>query len=238
MIEKLGKAFPFLSILLIPIGLTKQIVFYYNYNVPIKNFIGLSEIGLLLADDILIVVPINLFVILFATILIEIQSDKEDTTPLVSDNQIPKKKSWFKVEYIFLAFAVTTLFFYFNIMESYLAVISIIVNVAFIILLIVLSFLWKYFVLVLPTLLDRVLFYCVFTTFMLTTYFTVHEITRVNNGKYNGTRIKTGTKEYISNDSIYYIGKTEKYIFFYNRKDKSTDIIPTDDIIEFKLKSK
>jgi hypothetical protein len=64
-------------------------------------------------------------------------------------------------------------------------------------------------------------------------------IEKTIDGKYNGTfiELKDGTT-FISNDSIMYIGKTEKYIFIHHRKDTSNDIIPVEDVKKFRIKMK
>jgi hypothetical protein len=59
------------------------------------------------------------------------------------------------------------------------------------------------------------------------------------NGHYNGTFIHLKDDRcYTSNDSLFFIGKTEKYIFLHNKKDTSNMIIDVDDIKTFILKSK
>lgn len=61
------------------------------------------------------------------------------------------------------------------------------------------------------------------------------EINLTEKGKYNGTTVKTAEKTYISSDSIYFIGKTDKYIFFFEPKKKSTQIIPIESVKEILL---
>lgn len=56
--------------------------------------------------------------------------------------------------------------------------------------------------------------------------------------KYNGTFVKTEAGTKVSNDSIFFIGKTDKYLFFYNLKEETSEIIPMSEVKEFKIKSK
>lgn len=59
-----------------------------------------------------------------------------------------------------------------------------------------------------------------------------------HNHLFNGTLIITNNGTIVSNNNIYYIGKTEKYIFINNEKDSSILAIPMSEIKELKIKSK
>ena len=63
-------------------------------------------------------------------------------------------------------------------------------------------------------------------------------IERVEDGKYDGTIIKTEDSSYVSNRESFFIGKSEKYVFIYNTKDTSTLVIPTESIKQMRIKSK
>ena len=67
-----------------------------------------------------------------------------------------------------------------------------------------------------------------------------YDIFLIEKGKYSGTTITTSdtSQPYISNDTAFFIGKTDRYIFFYNKKQQSTTIIPTDQITKMVIKSK
>lgn len=238
MLKRLGSLLPVLPILLIPISLTKQILFYYNYNVPIKNFIGLSELGLLIADDILIVMPIFILIALFTVVFHEIKSLRDKKKQEAPNKPQLKRKTWFKVNYVFLLIGVICLIYLLTSPQFYFVKIAILINVAFLLLCVILFFLRKYYLAIFPSFLERLLFLCIFFTFLATTYQLNFEIVKIETGKYTGTHIRTANIDHTSSALSFYIGKTEKYVFIYNKKDSSTDIIPTDDIIEFKLKSK
>ena len=45
---------------------------------------------------------------------------------------------------------------------------------------------------------------------------TSREIKLVTSGKYNGTKVTTSDTTYVSNDTTYYIGQTDKSLFLYN----------------------
>ena len=64
------------------------------------------------------------------------------------------------------------------------------------------------------------------------------DITSIETGKYKGTIITTSDITYISNDSTYFIGKTEKYVFIYKSKENGTLVIPTESVKQMFIKSK
>jgi len=68
---------------------------------------------------------------------------------------------------------------------------------------------------------------------------TSNDIRHVEHGMYKSTIIKTKDSTYISTDSSFFIGKTEKYVFIYNKKDSTTTIIPTEsvELITMKINS-
>ena len=61
------------------------------------------------------------------------------------------------------------------------------------------------------------------------------EIQNVDNGRYTGTKIVTKDSTFKSTDSAFFIGQTSNYIFFYNKKDKHTSIIPASELKEIEL---
>jgi hypothetical protein len=67
---------------------------------------------------------------------------------------------------------------------------------------------------------------------------TSNQIHFVETGKFNGTKIYTADSTYTSTDSSYFIGKTEKYVFIYNTKNKYTRIIPSESVLKIDLVSK
>lgn len=73
-----------------------------------------------------------------------------------------------------------------------------------------------------------ILFYFAVTLFnvVLTTS---NEIKSVMDGKYNGTKIVTDDTTYISSDSSYYIGQTNRFIFIYD-KSKFCTVLPISSI--------
>ena len=66
MLKKIWPSLPHLSLCIIILALLKNFLYYFNFNVPIKYFIGLSELGLLVSGDLLILVPLFLLMYLIS----------------------------------------------------------------------------------------------------------------------------------------------------------------------------
>jgi len=64
------------------------------------------------------------------------------------------------------------------------------------------------------------------------------DIARTQSGRYNGTEVYVGDKQepLISSDSSYFIGKTENYVFIYNKNQEKTTIIPSSSVTKIILK--
>jgi hypothetical protein len=63
----------------------------------------------------------------------------------------------------------------------------------------------------------------------------IGEIETTESGKYRGTKIITNDSTYISTDSAYYIGQTSNYVFFYNKKESYTTVLPTREVKKLEL---
>lgn len=71
-------------------------------------------------------------------------------------------------------------------------------------------------------------------SFIGISFVTAKDVDAIQQGKYTGTKISTKDTTYISTDSNYYIGQTEKYIIIYNRNSSCT-IVPTSIVVEMNL---
>jgi len=59
-----------------------------------------------------------------------------------------------------------------------------------------------------------------------------------SNHIYSGTKIIGKTDTLVSNDSVYFIGKSDNYIFFFNQKSDNVNVYPTNSIEKIIYKSK
>ncbi|MBP6023655.1 hypothetical protein [Ferruginibacter sp.] len=229
--QTFGKYLKEASVLIIILALTKQLVYYNNFNIPISYFLGFSEIWLLITDDMFYLLGIILvFLWGFETIR------KNEQSKLKIGNKKPsiiEKVSNVILKLMFLGYAVYGIIVLFMAPDY-----TIKVNGAIAALLCTTIFLTILKI-------DNPEFSLTgFAALSIVIIFTVvtlkinFKIKSVENGKYKGTIIKTADSTYISTDSSFSIGKTEHYVFIYNKKDSSTEIIPTETIIKMKLKSR
>lgn len=233
MLKRLGTAIPLVSILIIILGVLKQLLYYANFNLPIKYFIGLTELGLLISDDLMIYVPF-LLLIMFLMDLERFRNEKKEK----KENSKPNKITTFHITYIILPASSIIFFLIYLYLKSFPILLTFIgfstVSVVYIVLFKMMDL--DYNIEIKNNLL--LIFFCLLLYYSMFCSTAFELINVEDEGKYNGTLIRTADKEYISTDSSFFIGKTEKYVFVYDKKDKSTDIIPTESIKYFKLKSK
>lgn len=215
-----------LSIAILILGLLKLIVYYNNFNVPIKYFLGLSELWLVISDDLLFAAP-TIFLTFYA-------SHKIVDIPTNKERMGFSKKDLFEKVFLIIfiiigLFLVARLFFTKTYYETSINLLTLFLFAFMFIAIFNETFfsvsLKKYF----PIFSISLIIFLVLLRGVL-------DIRSVEHGRYNGTRIVTEKKTYISNDSAYFIGKTEKYIFIYNKPSKSTLILPMDLVIELEIR--
>jgi uncharacterized membrane protein len=245
MLKRLGELLASISVMILVVGLIQQTLYYFRFNLPIKYFIGLSEIGLIISDDLISISLIFgcflLMVILFANKTVSWEHEKAHfEASIKAEEALANKKEWKRNR--------------------------ILTNVTFIIFSCVSVFLWafskSYFnkcfglfftILVLDLLVleyGKKLIYqnlsrsSMFAVFIASIFIaamiakTGLQVMQVEKGKYVGTKIFTGDSTYVSDSAHYFIGKTEKFVFIYNVSDSSTDILPADKVEKIQLKSR
>jgi hypothetical protein len=267
-LKKLTLTIPQLSVLIIIIGIIKQIIYYNAYHVPIKYFLGLSELGVIISDDliyVIIIVTISSVIGLFFTrfysgfdkkrdgkifdeiankIKLEGKSKEEIHTEIVSEYSKKSSKVYripnliFKILSIASFIVIMFMIFQTNLYYKRLDYSTLLIFSSELIIISFISFatLYKLFGKSLAIVIVIALSFNLFTTLLTRIS---NEIESVENGRYTGTIITTkDEKSDTSNATHYFIGKTEKFVFIYNKKDSTTAIIPTDDIKKIILKEK
>lgn len=235
MFKKLGISVAHLSIVVIVLGILKEIIYYNNFNLSIQHFIDLSELGLAVSNNLLL---LAVFVFLgIATSFSHMKFDGEGSKESSKKNELkkPNPKAGNYIRIIIAFFSLSAIIYFYNSYANYLMIIAAYFPVSFIFVYIyknasVIKFFGS----------ETNAFLFLFFTFLVAAilFYTAKEIKSVENGQYTGTVIKTNDSTYISNDTSYYIGKTNKYIFIYDSKRKGTTIIPVDKIEIINLQSK
>lgn len=267
-LKRLGTYLPLLSVLIILLGIIKQILYYSNFNLPIKYFLGISELGIIVSDDLIIGALVLIIMYMFVPftyykwkrqdmrtakkiidkfeadgnfgtqntpefrVAVKNQFIKEREARWIKENSNDKKKQFiYKIIAVVILIASIILLLLRMHGGIYVLILSLQTNL--------LAFGGDYFRnLGRGDLSVRVLTHFFFFTIILL-YLTTLDVNSVENGKYTGTIIITkDDKSDTSTATHYFIGKTEKYVFLFNKRDTTTTILPTDEIKKIVLKEK
>lgn len=241
-IIKIGELIAPITIFIVILSMVKQILYYTNFNLQIKYFIGFSEIGMFISDDLLN--NIFLFATSFAIPILQdiffpsirkMDAAKEEK-PIVEK----KRGKGYKVMIVIFKILFLLGLYVFSIWYRKHYVLHfydlIYYYVGWFLAFVILFLIFRLEVLrnftggqLILALVIGMLFFSIVTQ-------AGSDIEEAEAGKYTGTTIllKDSTC-YVSSKDSYFIGKTEKYYFQYNAKDSSTDIIPTDEVKIFHL---
>lgn len=250
MLKKIWSSLPQLSLIIIILALLKNFLYYFNFHVPIKYFIGLSELGLLVAGDLFMLVPLFLLMYLFSLEDVTKKSIKKENTisdekkaipkPIVNKGKFSRLLFWV-MPTIVMAFIILLMFvvpvvilFKSNSFSDKLLFGSMLIGEIVIIIFMAKSEMLEKLISSDGTMIS------VFITFFIMVFIaqTSLEIQSVEKGEYKGTKIITSDSTYLSTDSAFYIGQTTNFIFFYNKKDMHTTVIPTREVKKLELYSK
>ena len=233
--KKIIEIFPLFAAFIIITGVLQEYVYYSYFNVPISYFISLSEIGVIISSDLLFIVPTSVFIIY--TIL----TRANRSIPLSKFGKLSYKldKIWEKI--VFGVVVAAVLFYYayqpssFRFMIAVLYFLSIMIMFSFVFFRSRISAIIGYLGITLKE------YYILVGMILVTSSVGIKandDIRFVLNHKYLGTKIVTKDTTYISDSTSFFIGKTDKFLFFYSMKDSSTTILPTESIIKIFLKTK
>ncbi|MGB3163188.1 MAG: hypothetical protein WBA96_06645 [Chitinophagaceae bacterium] len=241
-----------MSLLVIILSLIKTFLYYSNFNIPIKYFLGLTELGLLIADDLLIIVP-ALLIVYILTFKLETKKDDINSTKNQSniEKEIPIKKDvskfrqhtsrvfkyfsfgLFALIFGFMVIGPFYLFFSANTFSEKMQAVSFIIVIGFFVL-----FFFKFEQIANLISIEGMAVSVLVITFVL--FFVLRlksQIDEVENGYYTGTKIITSDSTYVSDSNSYYIGQTSKYAFIYSKKDSFSTILPIEKIDKIILKT-
>jgi hypothetical protein len=247
MFKLISKYFKELSILIILLGLVRQFIYYSNFDIPIKYFFNFSELWLIISDKLIIVFPVILILLLgmdmelkFRASVKEITELKESKTSnpeefkLKVEAEIKRKKEHFKSNLLrrilLLIFAGVAIYYLITSKEYYIKIqVS-----AILLMILVYYFVFDVFKFSVNVNVSFTFIFGILLFFII--FFSSIEIRNVENGIYRGTTIITDDTTYTSNDTSYFIGKTDNFVFIYNKKDTSSIIIPMEFVKKIILK--
>lgn len=236
MFKDIGNSIKAATVFILILGFLKHLIYYMNFHVPIKFFFGLSDLWLFLSDDFIYTAPLAFFWLAFSSDFKDLTDENIEWT--AEEKKQAKREKLFAFITTVLIIVIIGATYYFFRTEEYFK--RVLLKLAFVYasIFLILFFLRKdkrrFFQL------GRIFYYSFgfgILTFFLA-YRTGLQIRDVNHSLYKGTIIKTADSTYVSNDSSYFIGKTESFLFIYNSKDTTTDIIPSDLVKEIVIKTK
>ena len=230
---------PSLSIFIILLGLLKTVLYFYHFNVPIKYFIGFSELTLIISDDLILIVFFVVFPIAFTAFYLttQLMVNKIANPNFTHDLTLNKQYKVINIVGGFLML-LNIIFAIFN-RKDYVQKNGNLIFCCLIGLILLTVYLVRRIEFVSKTKVPRIYIYTVFLSIIICAvliYTTIYEIGDVDKGKYSGTIIKTSDSTYISTAKNYFIGKTESYVFIYNKDSCTTTIIPKDGLKQMVLK--
>jgi hypothetical protein len=224
MIRKIIPSLPVITLLILIIGIIKQLVYYNYFKLPIKHFLTINEISSLIAEDIL-----NYAWMVFSLITIRILGDDVYQRYL---EKIKTRKNKGTI-YIIPALLCLIILIWMIFERRYYYQIILSSSMAFLTTLAVLDsepgrkLASKFNDLYMAPIIILVI--C-FEMQVVSS-----EISKVIKGKYYGTKIYTNETILTSDPNSYYIGQTEKYIFLYS-KEKTITILPSSEVQKVEMK--
>jgi hypothetical protein len=245
-LKTLWASLPQLSIIYVLISLSKLYVYFNSFNVPIKYFMSISELGLLVMDDIFIMFMVFalLFLIGFRLRMpnkLFIKVDESVQVSSISKYISETIKFTFSSWQVFI---VALLFFGPLISAPIFFVLSPKSEMYFIL---GWSMLGLEAIIIIGGLFlmrtdYRISFDGMFLFLAIgfaILFFWLHvgeEISKVKNGMYSGTKIYTSDSTFSSDKNSYFIGQTSRYVFFYRAVEETTTIISIDEVKRIDLK--
>ena len=246
MFKTVSNLFKEATVLIIIFGLSRQLIYYNSFHVPIKYFFSFSEVWLALINDIFFLLPYSLLMLTGYELAIKgrqkslaAAASKESLEIHLKDHSSKKTKSrklaTIEVIFLILFIILTIVCIYYWITATNFST-----KVLFCLTTILAGFL------IISILLFRdkepsestFIAFSLFMIFFLLAFIINSDVSGVKRGLYKGTTITTKDSTYTSTDSSFFIGKTENYIFIHNLKDTSTEIIPSESILKIELKMK
>jgi len=221
-IETLSKLLPIGGTLIMLCSSIKVVIYYKFFNISITDFLSIGEYVTLFIDDILYYLAIFGLGI-FLNIVSPNEKKEEDSGTDNTDYTIFKnEKKWIVILSIITLILIIILFFYVNSTENKL-------NVVKVGLFGLLSFFYVY---ALKTKIKFNYFYYIISGLLIYTIMDgVIDAQKIfdNKNKLN-YNITIENKMIETNDDFHYLGKSEKYLFFYSLKDQLSTIISIDDL--------
>jgi uncharacterized membrane protein len=246
MFKTVSNLFKEATVLVIIFGLSRQLIYYNSFHVPIKYFFSFSEVWLALINDIFFLLPYSLLMLTGYELAIKgrqkslvAATSEESLKTQLKDHPSKKikRRKLATIEVIFLILFVMLIIvsiYYWTTTTNFSAQVLFCLT----------TILAGFAVISIVSFRDKepsastFIAFCLFMIFFMLAFIINSDVSSVKRGLYKGTTITTKDSTYTSTDSSFFIGKTENYVFIHNLKDTSTLIIPSESILKIELKMK
>lgn len=237
--KRIGSYLPIVSVIILVLGTLKQILYYLYFNVTIKFYLSLSEIGLIIADDLMIFSTFLFILFVIITLISHLLGDDaiDETGSNPYRRIVQKKESRLRI-YLMSIMALgsitsSIIFLAKSDFAFFLMSITTVLLVTSMYL-----FLYNKKTATIPFIKENnILIRSSMILLALVLYKTGTDINNTTNSYYKGTTIVTQDTTYISDNTSYFIGQTSNYAFVYSEKTKTTDVIPTKNIKVIKIRT-
>lgn len=226
-----------LSIIILILGLIKSLVFYSAFNVPIKYFTSFSEVSIFISDNLLILAG-NLLLLYYSIFRFSPIFGTAKKNVGLAKKLLNRLSDESFTSIIFSLIVIGVNIWYFFISKkthpNNLLYWSILI--------------FSLFNLIIPEIRKEVsketlskahfllIYYFVFTLSVLLVT-AGREVSAIQKGKFNGSSIVAENHTYIINDSLLFVGKSDKYVFLYRPKDSTSLILSSEKVETFNIKT-
>lgn len=243
-LKTLKSIIPYLSVYIIIVGIIRSIIFYSYFNIRILDYIGLDEIILLFADDIIftILFYITPFIIITYEMYPTLSVFEQNTQRKKSSTQNFEKKlnrktfeisNKNKIRILNLtALALTIAIAYISKFYYFTFIIFFNYWICYLVILICLKF-ENHLSNTHNFKLDKsikVIIACSIAFIFMSNCLSALSASTNYIGFYNGSSITTNDTTFYTSDTIVYVGKTKDYSFLYNKNSNKSTVIKNDNI--------
>lgn len=228
-IERYSKLIPIISLLILFSSITRNYIYYQNFGININEYIGLSEFPLLFINDLTFYLfSIGFFIIYLPIIYVRtFYRNKYGAEHFTFE---PTKKASKSIIVIIITSCTIIMFQKYSLEVKLLMLQTSLVIIFAGILLIIdknLEFSKIYISIV------SSIFLITFSIFKA--YIDISKIE--NNKEDNSVYFENNSKKIFSNKIIMYLGKTNEYIFVYNKSTKYTQVFKSSEVSNFRIKN-
>lgn len=244
--ENIWKAVTQLSILVLVFGVVKAVLFYKAFDIPVQYFLSISEISMFVSSNFIYIAvflfAISCFYLLILQILyfyvskkreIKSQAEFRNEVNVLFIRIIGFILKGIFIISIFLVIFSIILFIRYKNPENVLAIISFFVFFFYMFV----NYLYGFSIVSNPEISpNRVVFFVCSIFLTIIVISTAIEVNQLKNGKFKGSTVEFNKGEIIHiNDSLILVGKSQDYVFLYNRIRERAIVYPASSVSKIEI---